>query len=588
MKPTMILVLMITLLLMATSCRDFSMPVELIDLFPMQGRINPGDDVTVAIDLFNQSDQKQSFTLDFELISWKDSYDLGTLSTNIDASENMRLEHRLAVPKTNHQGYVLKVALGDSQIRTTALDVSSDFNTFPRYGYLTDYDHLSDEAIEKLYETFLKHHINGLQFYDWQDQHHRPLAQDEDGMLLPTWNDVSNTSVNGETVRKLIDRAHDSNMVAYAYNLLYGAYQDALEDGVSWSWGLYMDPNGTEVDRHELPTGWETPSIKMMDPGNSLWQDYLIKAMADVFEAFPFDGWHIDQLGYRGIRYDARGNQIDLIEAMLGFLVNAQETLDRPMIFNAVDGYGQTRIHERLIDLQPYHEVWSADSYHDLVQIIDDVFEATDGKKKAILAAYLHRHASDQSISQNLPAVLLLRAAVYASGGSLLMIGDQGLPDHEYLPHQHYVMSEEIEASVRAYDDFMVAYQHLLRGPFQSTTLKAVIEGQTLTSAGLGNTLWGRQFEGDEADVLHLVNLVGNTRDWRDVSFSKVMPETIRDLVIRVESETLYQSVRLMSPEINQGIPVDLRVTQHMVDGTNHVTITIPSLSIWDMIVFIK
>jgi dextranase len=588
MKSTMILILSITLVFTAFSCHDQSTSVELIDLFPTQGRFNPGEKITLMIDLFNHSDQELSISLSFELISWKESLDLGEYTTIVEANTDTRIEQSLSVPTTDHQGYMLKVSLGDDQVITTGIDVSSDWDTYPRYGYLTDYNRHSDEAISQLYESLLKHHINGLQFYDWQDKHHQPLAQDQNGVPLLNWRDVSNNPVDQETVHKLIEGAHEHNMVAYAYNLLYGAYQDAHEDGVSWTWGLFTDPEGMEIDRHDLPMGWETPFIGMMNPADPMWQAYLIEQMSDVFEAFPFDGWHIDQLGYRGIRYDSSGTQIDLVGAMLEFLIETQESLQRPLIFNAVDGYGQRRIHESVLDLQPYHEVWSAESYNDLVRIIDEVREATNGEKKAILAAYLHRNGSLSQSHQNLAAVLLLRAAVYASGGSLLTIGDQGLPDHEYLPHQHYVMTETVEANVRAYDDFMVGYQYLLRGPFLNTPLMATVQGQILTATGLGNTLWGRQFEGDEADILHVVNLKGNTHDWRDVAFSKVMPETLQNLVISLESKTLYQSVRVMSPDVNDGLPIELPMTQHMVDGINHVTITLPSLSIWDMVVFIK
>lgn len=48
----------------------------------------------------------------------------------------------------------------------TAIDVSSAWTRFPRYGYVWDFTPGVD-AQAKI-ETLCRFHINGLQFYDWQ------------------------------------------------------------------------------------------------------------------------------------------------------------------------------------------------------------------------------------------------------------------------------------------------------------------------------------------------------------------------------------------------------------------------------------
>ena len=50
--------------------------------------------------------------------------------------------------------------------RMTAIDVSSDWNRFPRYGYITKLDYRSDEEIATTLNRLKKHHINGLFYYD--------------------------------------------------------------------------------------------------------------------------------------------------------------------------------------------------------------------------------------------------------------------------------------------------------------------------------------------------------------------------------------------------------------------------------------
>ena len=55
-----------------------------------------------------------------------------------------------------------------------AVDVSSDWTKFPRYGFLSSYG--KNEPIEKNIDFMNRCHINGIQFYDWMYDHHKPLA----------------------------------------------------------------------------------------------------------------------------------------------------------------------------------------------------------------------------------------------------------------------------------------------------------------------------------------------------------------------------------------------------------------------------
>ena len=49
-----------------------------------------------------------------------------------------------------------------------------------------------------------------------------------------------------------------------------------------------------------MPSGWAVPYILIMDPANAAWQNYIFGREADVFAVYPFDGWHIDNVGFSG------------------------------------------------------------------------------------------------------------------------------------------------------------------------------------------------------------------------------------------------------------------------------------------------
>jgi hypothetical protein len=63
-----------------------------------------------------------------------------------------------------------------------------------------------------------------------------------------------------------------------AYNLIYGAYEDAVNEGVQPEWRLFTDSAHQNPDKHDLPSSWAS-DIYLMDPSNSSWQNYINNEM---------------------------------------------------------------------------------------------------------------------------------------------------------------------------------------------------------------------------------------------------------------------------------------------------------------------
>ena len=144
----------------------------------------------------------------------------------------------LDLPNRDYTGYLLLATAIDQEntaIHTavTAIDCSSKWTKFPRYGYLWEYTQ-GTNATEKI-ENLSNFHLNGLQFYDWQYRHHIPVAPD-----LSEWTDWSGRKISGSVIRSYLDEAHSRGMACMAYNMIYAANMTYIDDdsGVNPSWRL--------------------------------------------------------------------------------------------------------------------------------------------------------------------------------------------------------------------------------------------------------------------------------------------------------------------------------------------------------------
>ena len=86
-------------------------------------------------------------------------------------------------PATDYTGYLVDVYRTKENgteviLGTIAVDVSSDWTRFPRYGFVATFDASKkvDGVIEKEMAFLNRCHINGVQFQDWHNKHHWPLG----------------------------------------------------------------------------------------------------------------------------------------------------------------------------------------------------------------------------------------------------------------------------------------------------------------------------------------------------------------------------------------------------------------------------
>ncbi len=490
-------------------------------------------------------------------------------------------------PSDDFRGYMVEILEGEAGAETIyssiAVDVSSEWTRFPRYGFLSDYSLLSTEEIDGVLDNLCRHHINGLQFYDWHNKHHKPLPV-SGSTPASTWKDIINKTVYFSTVKNYIDRAHSRNMHSMFYNLVYGAWSDAESEGVSAAWYVYTDNTHTNRDFHPLSSPFLS-NIYMLDPSNTNWQDYILEETRLVYEYLDFDGYHMDQLGDRGTRYRYDGSVLNLSQTFGPFIDAARAAAPgKKHVMNAVNQYGQQGIAAAASDFL-YTEVWSPNNtYRDLANIIRVNDTYGGGTKNTVLAAYVNYDLASSEGYFNTASVLMADAVILAFGGSHLELGEHML-GKEYFPNDNLAMKADLTQSLVKYYDFMTAYQNLLRdgGSFNlvelSSTDGKISPGKWPVSSGSVAVIAMKK---DKLQVLHLVNFKDSqTDEWRDNGGVQAVPGLVKDAALLFTAEGTVEKIWMASPDLVGGAPLSLNFEQK----EDQVAFLLPGLKYWTMVV---
>jgi dextranase len=503
----------------------------------------------------------------------------------IDINGKKEVSWNWNTPKEDYQGYMVEILLnkGKEPIDhiNIGVDVSSDWSKFPRYGYLADFYEMEKAEQEMVIKRLNRFHINGIQFYDWQYKHEKPLKM-ENGQPATSWPDIANREVSKQTVENYIELAHEKNMKAMNYNLLFGAYDNAEQEGVSKEWGLFKDPFHEEQDMHPLPENWAS-DIHLYDPSNPEWQDFLLKSEKEVFDHLKFDGFHVDQLGDRGTVWNYQGDKVELAATYAPFLQKAKEELGVPLVMNAVSQFAQMYLATQAPVDFLYAELWDGHpSYQHLKDVIDQNNNFSKGKFNTVLAAYMNYDLSNSIGKFNAPGVLLTNSVIFASGGSHIELGENML-SKEYFPHKKLEITKELNEQLIKYYDFMVAYQNLLRDNVTEKDISVNSEnGLEISEKPEQGKVWSFAKVKDGQDIVHLINFKdANSMEWRDNEGTQPEPKLQKEVTVSIAADKKVENVWMASPDLYNGSAIDLKFKQK--DG--QVSVKLPSLKYWNMIV---
>ncbi len=495
-------------------------------------------------------------------------------------------------PARDFTGYSLEMRLYRDGVlldyAMTGVDVSSDWNVFPRYGYVTKMDYNTADVAASL-NRLKDHHINGLFYYDVFDSQEKPLAGAPE-LPAETWETLNRSTARKQTLLDTINIGHQLNMKSFFYNLIFGVYDNYEQAGVKKEWGMYCDARHQEQDGHHIgDIGWETKTFWLMDPANKEWQDFYIAAHKDLFSVYPYDGIQVDSLGSRGDRYDYEGNPLQLDNAYVPMLKRLNAELDKKVIFNPVSAYG---LNQQLMGTDydiVYMEIWPAEvkDLASLKTVVDKIYKFTGGKRGTVIAAYMNYGAS-KAENFNTPSINYVNTMLMASGASHLELGDTGMLSSEYYPGKSMRISDSLAKDVRNEYDFLVAYENMLRGTGLEEVYDTTFFGGEQTAKdfkpGKVSSFTKVKHTAGEPDreVLHLINMDGAVHDsWVDKGLAQQAPVIKKNQTVTHTCTFVPKKVWVASPDCYGGMMQEVPFT---ADGRT-ITFTLPYLEYYTMVV---
>lgn len=545
-----------------------------------KARYNPGDTVHFLASLWQTFSDTST---QLEILCIHDDEEAALLHVPIGNSETVSWSW--VPPLTDYTGYLVSVKVSQAPTydsTSIAVDVSSDWAKFPRYGFVSAYPETDSSDRANLFAMLNRYHLNGLQFYDVNHKHDVPLAG---SVAQPDteWNDIANRHNYYSTVQAYIGLAHSCNMNAMNYNLIYGAYANSeVADGVLPQWGLYYDTQHQNQVEYRLPANWAS-NLAVEVPQDTGWQNFIFNNEQNLFDVFAYDGWHVDQLGSQGTVYDYNGNAVDLPTGFGSFLPAAKGALNKRLVMNAVTNYGQPQIAATPVDFL-YTEVWPPYvTYNGLAQIIATNNSLGNNQLSTVLAAYMDQNISDTNGLFNTPAVLLTDAAIFALGGSHIELGDHMLCN-PYYPNNNLNMTCGLQQNMVSYYDFMTAYENLLRDSItQSPVTLSTTGGYTLSDTAAMGSVWYLSYaRGNYTQIFHFINLLSaNTLNWNDPNDNQVQPGALAGIPLSFQADSVVKLIYFISPDWNTGVPMQVPFTK----TGNTYSCNLPELDIWSTLV---
>jgi len=573
------------------------------DVYPDRARYQPGDTALIHVDLYNANGPDVS-AAELQVRIHQLFSEVTMLSSNVSLpnGSGATVTFPWTVPLDDFRGYGIDVDLIETgtvrDSRSSALDVSTDWTKFPRYGFFSDY-YPGEQAADSQAKAkeLSKYHINAVQFYDWMWEHDRLIKYDCPGGMVDEFEQIDGRLQSLTTVSNKIVAAKGRNMFTLAYDLLYGD-SGVGEEPTRIEWAAFTQPWSTEphlVRQHNLG-GFNPPrAIWVMDVSNPDWRGWIFNQYKDAILKLGFEGIHLDNLGGAWTyKYNSGQGIAEWIE-FPRFINDCRAAIrevkpDARVIHNDVyAGYldGVARSDEDVY----YAEVWGWDRYQDIRNLIQSARGASGGTKQVVLAAYMN--LGDYTNVMSEASVRLMDAATFANGGFRIELGEgvEYLSNH-YFPMHWPPARPSLKRALRHAYDFIVRYQNLLF----FNTLGNVFDGteganvssssHALSKNGQSGTIWTVvKLWKDEFDTLSLINLNGVDETWRNRS---ARPAAQQDVQVKYYVDKQVQEIHWATPDDGRGRPQTLAFTEGTDSGGYYVEFTVPRLDYWDLVVLDK
>ncbi|MBP2623563.1 glycoside hydrolase family 66 protein [Streptococcus oricebi] len=628
-----------------------------------------GQDVPVSFSFANSSKQDQIITARLEV--YHAQRRLGSAieaqvflrsGDSISLEKEASLQKFFTIPASwlkNDTGYAVKVSILDQQRQLMAskvmgLSVESDWTKFPRYGTVAGSEDYQNSILDKPelkaryakeFEQMKNMHINAHFYYDVYQHPTQPFSK-EDQVFKQEWNWWSQSQIDSQVIKDLVKQSHQDGAKALLYNMISARtnFDPAIpvkDDQLVYNYeDNYFGKKGSPMTNPMLKEGEELKVYQeYYNPASPSWQNYITKTMQEAMDVAGFDGWQGDTIGDARVntseqRQSKKNSDSFLMSDTYAHFTNRVKDLipNKYFTLNAVGGQGLKDLAKSKQDVV-YTEVWANGDrddnktgtgrfhteYGDLKRLVDQVRELSG--KSLIVAAYMelpgdgNPSAKDEYFQTD--AALLVDATVAAAGGYHMTVAANanskhkygvGILDAAYYASQGLKVSEELNRKLYNYQQFITAYQNLLRGDgVENDQVLAKVfnrSGRQVSfddnndpekSGICGHQVWTFTKKGPGFQTIQLINLQGINSDWTNkagLSENK-RPKEERNLTVyypltgltKQEAEKKAKSVYVSSPD--DWLKGDMKQVKARVvkrDGSYGLLIQVPRLTLWDMI----
>ena len=554
---------------------------------------------------------------------------------------------------TNNTGYLVTISVNDKSGSTLSskragLSVEDDWTVFPRYGIVagspTDQNSIlvkNLEAYRKELELMKSMNINSYFFYDAYSEATDPYPEGVDS-FVQKWNTWSHTQVDTKAVKELVDQVHKSGAVAMLYNMISADSnpKNPALPLVALAYNFY-DSFGKKGEPMTYTIG-DNPTQVYYDPANLDWQKYIAGVMKSAMDRMGFDGWQGDTIGDNRVTdYEHRNSSDEADSYMMSdsyaSFINAMKDLIGEKYYitiNDVNGGNDDKLAKARQDVV-YNELWTNGgsvipgrmqvAYGDLKARIDMVRNKTG--KSLIVGAYMEEPGIDYTVpggkatngagkdalagkSLQADATLLVDATVAAAGGYHMSIAALAnanaalnVLQSAYYPTQYLSVAKDTIRKLYTYQQFIIAYENLLRGEGVTNSIQAVstknVAGEILSKDALGvtgNQVWTFAKSGKGFSTVQMINMMGINAGWHNEEgyADNKTPDAQENLTVRLslagktaqEAAKIANQVYVTSPD--DWATSSMKKAQASLEtddnGQPVLVISVPKLTLWNML----
>lgn len=612
-------------------------------------------DVNYSVVVSNPTAETQTLTVNLTLQQASEIIGQDNVDLTLVAGASVKVSNLTVASEwlTNNTGYLVTISVNDKLGKTltskrVGLSVEDDWTVFPRYGIVagspTDQNSIlvkNLKAYRKELELMKSMNINSYFFYDAYSEATNPFPEGVDS-FVQKWNTWSHTQVDTKAVKELVNQVHKSGAVAMLYNMI-SADSNPKNPALPLAALVYnfYDSFGKKGEPMTYTIG-DNPTQVYYDPANPDWQKYIAAVMKSAMDRMGFDGWQGDTIGDNRVTdYEHRHSTDEADSHMMSdsyaSFINAMKDLIGEKYYitiNDVNGGNDDKLAKSRQDVV-YNELWTNGgsvlpgrmqvAYGDLKARIDMVRNKTG--KSLIVGAYMEEPGIDYTVPGGkatngagkdalagkplqTDATLLVDATVAAAGGYHMSIAALAnanaalnVLQSAYYPTQYLSVAKDAIRKLYNYQQFITAYENLLRGEGVTNSIQAVstknAAGDILSKDALGvtgNQVWTFAKSGKGFSTVQMINMMGINAGWHNEEgyADNKTPDAQENLTVRLslagktaqEAAKIANQVYVTSPD--DWATSSMKKAQASLEtddnGQPVLVISVPKLTLWNML----